>query len=157
MGRTVNIQGGVSGWVTGNSDEMYVLKRWIVSNLLAFRRGGFAAGQKFWTTIPCSPKNSQQAEILHEFRHLDPWSSDCVPLLGLAFTMRISARHLGDVCASILYFFPDLYHQWLEALASQTKKKKASCSISAIIARELAHLALLNSAVAGGHFRWMDG
>lgn len=64
-------------------------------------------------------------KCLHKFRHLDPWLSGCVPPLGLAFTMRISTRsdrcHLGDVCASILYFFPDLYHQWLEALASQTK------------------------------------
>ena len=38
------------------------------------------------------------------------------------------------------------------------KKKKASCSISAIIPHELAHLAPLNSAVAGGLYAgWIDG
>lgn len=41
------------------------------------------------------------------------------------------------------------------------RRKKASCPISAMIARDLAHLAPLNSAVAGGLYdgwidRWMD-
>lgn len=70
-------------------------------------------------------------KCLHKFRHLDPWLSGCVPPLGLAFTMGISTRsdrcRLGDICGSILYFFPDLYHSLVArspGLANEEKEEK---------------------------------